>query len=311
MRGFSCSLLWHEPEVILASIRPSKRCRRERPRRLDEPIAGTQPDPPLDVGEQNQPLTPPQGTEVSDETSSQTQLAPIIPEGGYPGLFDPACMPTSAPENHSTATTEHIATADDAADSYLGEVNYEVVYGSEIRSDADGQRRQAPPSPEKHDLPPRDLQQAFQETFFENCFTWCPVFDYDTIQHDLAQSPLVANALGLAASHIKPPVIQHADPATYYDRMKQLFYGDKEPNLLMCLKAISLTYWWSPRPPSRVHRDTSWWWTTVAIRHAQHGGFHREPRPEQMVRSQVDPGLRRRIWWTFFVNIPPSPLLEM
>ncbi|KAI9046038.1 transcription factor domain-containing protein [Aspergillus affinis] len=190
----------------------------------------------------------------------------------------------------------------DAADSYLGDPGYGEIYGSEIRLNADDQRRQAGvPSPFV-DLPPPELVQGFEETYFEYCSTWCPVLDKKTIHGDLNISPLVMNALSLAASHVQPPVIIHAEPASYYDRVKQLFYGDQEPNLLLCLKAIALVYWWSPRPPSRVHRDSSWWWTTVAIRHAQHGGFHREPKTGQLDRSHIDIGLRRRLWWTFFAR---------
>ncbi|KAK1142948.1 hypothetical protein N8T08_007189 [Aspergillus melleus] len=188
----------------------------------------------------------------------------------------------------------------DAADSYLGDPGYGEIYGSEIRLNADDQRRQAEVPPPFVDLPPPELVQGFEETYFEYCSTWCPVLDKNTIQSDLESSPLVMNALSLAASHVQPPVIIHAEPVTYYDRVKGLFYGDQEPNLFLCLKAIALIYWWSPRPPSRVHRDSSWWWTTVAIRHAQHGGFHREPKPGQLDRSHIDTGLRRRLWWTFF-----------
>ncbi|KAH8429226.1 fungal specific transcription factor domain-containing protein [Aspergillus melleus] len=188
----------------------------------------------------------------------------------------------------------------DAADSYLGDTGYGEIYGSEIRLNADDQRRQAEVPLPFVDLPPPELVQGFEETYFEYCSTWCPVLDKNTVQNDLEASPLVMNALSLAASHVQPPVIIHAEPASYYDRVKQLFYGDHEPNLLLCLKAIALVYWWSPRPPSRVHRDSSWWWTTVAIRHAQHGGFHREPKPGQLERSQIYTGLRRRLWWTFY-----------
>ncbi|KAF9889916.1 hypothetical protein FE257_006788 [Aspergillus nanangensis] len=291
------------------SVRPSKRSKRRQSRQSNSGI------------QSNHPLTPPTATEPSESSVHAFPVAAsddTVGENGFPSfslgdICDPSPHSISDRGSHSAHPPAHHSThvdlpyismprQGDAADSYLGEPGYGVVYGSEIRQDADGQRTHTDMFPELVDLPPPELQQGFEETFFEYCYTWCPVIDRDTIHADMDKSPLVVNALSLAASHVCPPVIKHADPAMYYDRVKQLFYGDKEPNLLMCLKSIALVYWWSPRPPSRVHRDSSWWWTTVAIRHAQHGGFHREPKPGQMVRSPVSPGLRRRLWWTFFAR---------
>jgi hypothetical protein len=191
----------------------------------------------------------------------------------------------------------------DAADTYLGQTGFLELYGPETRLDADGQVQHRRRKPEALDFLPSELEQVFEETYFEFCHPWCPVLDRGSLPGELAQSPLLLNTLALAASHVQPPMIPCAGPAAYYDRAKQMFYGDKEENLIMCLKSIALMYWWSPRAPSRVHRDSSWWWTTVAIRHAQHGGFHREPKPGSLSRSNVDPGLRRRIWWTLFVSL--------
>ncbi|KAG2416996.1 hypothetical protein HFD88_008213 [Aspergillus terreus] len=296
---------------IDCSVRPSRRCKRRQTRAPD----GSIPD--------SSRYRPPTGAEAD---GSSVNPLPVATSGGDNGdrfplfplsdICDPSPRsmsdrePIPRPQQSVQPTQGDLPIGDsvsgprpgDAADSYLGEPGYGVVYGSEIRNDADGQRRHSNVLPESVDLPPPELQQGFKETFFEYCYTWCPVLDRDTIQSDLEKSPLVVNALSLATSHICPPVIKHAEPATYYDKVKQLFYGDKEPNLLMCLKSIALVYWWSPRPPSRVHRDSSWWWTTVAIRHAQHGGFHREPKQGQLVRSVINPGLRRRLWWTFFAR---------
>lgn len=155
------------------------------------------------------------------------------------------------------------------------------------------------------DLPPPELQQAFKETFFKYCYTWCPVLDAHTINTDLERSPLLMNALALSASHIQPPGMAHAAPSAYYDRANKLFYGNQETDLVMCLKGIALLYWWSPKSACILHRDSSWWWTTVAIRHAQYAAFHREPTSRHPMKIKIDSGLRRRIWWTLFVSLVP------
>ena len=260
-----------------------------------------------------QPTTPPVSHNSShglrsDQTSSE------INDGTSTFALHELCNAASLarnpyPANHESCkgifterANDMTSRQADAADSYLGDPVYGEVYGSEIRLNADDQRRQAETPQPFIDLPPPELLQGFEETYFEYCSTWCPILDKDTVQDDLRTSPLVVNALSLAVSHVQPPIIVHADPATNYGRVKELFYRNQKPNLVLCLKAIAVVYWWSPRPPSRVHRDSSWWWTTVAIRHAQHGGFHREPRFGQIGRSQFSTGLRRRPWWTFFVS---------
>jgi hypothetical protein len=151
--------------------------------------------------------------------------------------------------------------------------------------------------PDLLNLSQPDLQQSFAETYFEYCHPWCPILDRSTLTSDLAGSPLLENALALVGSHIQPPMVPHAGPASYYDCARRTFYDDEEPDLLTSLKAVSLFYWWSPRPPSRVHRHSSWWWTSVVIKHAQQAGWHRETDTDV---SQLR--MRRRIWWTAFVS---------
>lgn len=119
---------------------------------------------------------------------------------------------------------------------------------------------------------------------------------------DIARSPMLENALALAASHIQPPLVPHDGPATYYDRARTIFYNDDEADGLTALKALTLFYWWAPRPPSTAHRHSSWWWTSVIIRHAQQMNLHREPAENHPLRERMDLSLRRRIWWTAFVS---------
>lgn len=154
------------------------------------------------------------------------------------------------------------------------------------------------------DHPPLRLMSAFIETYFEYCFTWCPVLDVDMILEELTRSPLLSNALAVASSNVRPPLTPHDGPAAYYRRARHLFYDDEEPDAMLILKAALLFYWYSPRSTSMVHRHSSWWWTAVVIRHAQQMDLHREPSAAQTLEMGFDLGLRRRIWWTAFVRLP-------
>jgi len=285
---------------------PAQRSPRDAPQRNLNPIA----TPPLSTDNNSQSELM-QGSAIAasiegnhptfaseDLYQSQGSLPSVVHVGPSPSSRqDQAIISPSQPNEPLTPHTRN-----DAADSYLGETGFLELYGPETRLDADRQVQQNRDKPKDLDLPPPELQQSFEETYFEYCYTFCPILDRETLSSELQQSPLLLNSLAVVGGHVQPPMIYHTGPAVHYDRVKELFYGDKEENLIMCLKAISLVYWWSPRPPSRVHRDSSWWWTTVAIRHAQHGGFHREPRSGNSGRSSIDPGLRRRIWWTLFVG---------
>lgn len=155
-------------------------------------------------------------------------------------------------------------------------------------------------------IPQSDLRQSFIETYFEYCYTWCPVLNRSTISTELAQSRLLDNALALVGRHVRPPLIPQPEPGVYYDRARRLFYDDEEDDLLISLKAVSLFYWWAPRPPSVAHRHSSWWWTGVIIKHAQQAGFHRESAADE-ARSSTERSCRRRIWWTIFVSVPMRP----
>lgn len=150
-----------------------------------------------------------------------------------------------------------------------------------------------------------DLQQSFIETYFEYCYSFCPILCRETLQNELTRSPLLANALAAAASNIQPPLIPHEGSAAYYKTARTLFYDDEEADGMASLKAIALFYWWAPRGTTIVHRHSSWWWTSVLIRHAQQMNFHRERSFVLNRRDNLDLSLRRRIWWTAFVGKNP------
>ena len=185
------------------------------------------------------------------------------------------------------------------------DTGYLQVYGPENQFDAEMQELHAQlvPARESNDALSLDfgLQSTFLETYWEYCYCFCPVLDRTTVMSEMARSPLLTNAVALAATHVQPPLLPHDGPETYYDRARRLFYEDHETDNLTALKALSLFYWWAPRPPSTIHRHTSWWWQSVIIRHAQQMGIHREPPPDSPLNARLDLSLRRRIWWTAFV----------
>lgn len=150
-----------------------------------------------------------------------------------------------------------------------------------------------------------DLQQSFIETYFEYCYPFCPILCRETLENELARSPLLTNALAAAASNIQPPLIPHEGSAAYYKTARTLFYNDEEADGMTSLKAIALFYWWAPIGTVIVHRHSSWWWTSVLIRHAQQMNFHRERSIDPHRRENLDFSLRRRIWWTAFVSTNP------
>lgn len=201
--------------------------------------------------------------------------------------------------NNDSPTTQRTEDHSEHNDSYpVGH-----VFLPELQTNArDQERLIAERQPEVPCLPDPDLQQTFAETYWEYCYPWCPVLDQDTLGEELARSPLLVNALAVVGSHIKPPMIPHDGPASYYERARSRFYNDEEADVMTSLKAISLFYWWSPRPPTILHRHSSWWWTSVVIRHCQQLGMHREPGPDHPLRQQVDLNLRRRVWWTAFAR---------
>lgn len=178
------------------------------------------------------------------------------------------------------------------------------VYGPETHADAEQQELEATLEYgySLSDARQQELQQIYADTYVEFCYPWCPVLDVDRITEDTLRSPLLANALAIAGSHIRPPLIPHEGPATYYKRATSIFYNDEEASGIVTLQALSLFYWWAPRAVSRAHRHSSWWWTSVLIRHAQQMNLHREPGPSHTLRDVLHLSLRRRIWWTAFAR---------
>ncbi|KAL2849901.1 fungal-specific transcription factor domain-containing protein [Aspergillus pseudoustus] len=229
-----------------------------------------------------------------------------LPETGHPNLNPPPVdlvgdNPSCSP---ATCRTDDTETRRDLSSRY---------YELEIQADARNQEQRllTQRQPDVRLLPSPDLQQSFIETYLEYCSPWCPVLDRDQLNiDDLSQSPLLVNALAIVGSHIQPPVIPHDGPAAYYERARNLFYNDAEPDVVRSLQAVSLFYWWSPRPPSILHRHSSWWWTSCVVRHCQQLGVHQQPSlgPGPASSQHNHPAnhrshlIRRRIWWTAFAR---------
>lgn len=278
----------------------------------------------------NRPLTPPQSEVVvatADGSSSQADLtldtihfssSPGFQEIDLVGSEARSERPSSSVSNHTTSLLQGgqqgpSPSANSATSrpglitgSQRGDIDtgFLHVYGPENEFDA---QKQALEACLNQEYPLADPQQhglmgSFSETYFEYCYPWCPVLDPSTIDAEIARSPLLANALAVAGSHVQPPLMPCPGPAEYYKKAKTIFYEDGEMDELTTLKSIALFYWWAPRPPSLVHRHSSWWWTSVSIRHAQQMNLHREPSVDDPLREQLSLSLRRKIWWTSFVS---------
>ncbi|KAF5260504.1 hypothetical protein FOXYS1_8837 [Fusarium oxysporum] len=261
-----------------------------------------------DVGENNP--EPPDATEIDfdenvidpgmGDTPAPVHATPIHVAFNIPTAERAPDAAVNHPTKSSTSPTEG------AGRSHAGDVDtgFLQIYGPENQLEAEQQELVANLELRNPASDPRqqELQQSFSETYFEYCYPWCPVLDHDTLDSELARSPMLANALALAASHIQPPLIPHQGPAAYYDKARMMFYMDEEPDILTSLKAVSLFYWWAPRSPSTAHRHASWWWTSVIIRHAQQMNIHREPKQGSVASSALHLSLRRRLWWTVFAR---------
>lgn len=206
----------------------------------------------------------------------------------------------TTPSAHSSGSQQLPAQA-----SCFGETGYMQILsqtnGVEEYQVASGQ---LPTDHANVDAVSSSLQESFLETYFEYCFVWCPVLDHQFLnsQSDVTGSPLLRQALALCGNRINPPLIQYKDSVAYYNRAKELFYGNHEGNAILRLASIMLFFWWSIGATNLLNMDNAWWWTGVAIRIAHESGLHREPQPHQLIRTGETAGLRRRIWWTLFAR---------
>ncbi|KAH8897969.1 hypothetical protein GQ53DRAFT_885014 [Thozetella sp. PMI_491] len=250
------------------------------------------------------------GGHPASPSSADDTRAEVGSVGGAPLPSTPA-VPPPPYTNHHTLSPQSQRTTELLTGAPTGRSNnsdvdtgFLQVYGPENTFDAEQQELEVAMEQgyARSDAQQQELQQIFAETYFEYCYAWCPVLDPDRLPQDALRSPLLANALALAGSHIRPPLLPHEGPAAYYKRATSLFYNDAEADGVTTLQAISLFYWWAPRAVTIARRHSSWWWTSVLIRHAQQMNFHREPGPNYPLRDALDLGLRRRIWWTAFAR---------
>lgn len=151
-------------------------------------------------------------------------------------------------------------------------------------------------------LPPA-LRESYTEIVLKNCQAFCPAFERSLLGIPEFQNSLVLQqSIGLIGSAIQPSLLHDESPNTYYERAKVLIQGGYETNPLASIIAVMLFYWAAAAPPTIVSMNSVWWWVGVAERQAQEIGLHREPRADRPLRVGESPGLRRRIWWTLFVN---------
>lgn len=243
------------------------------------------------------------------EPMVSTPLPSIVgPQHGTSSLIHPS------PSQRSMYSVS--SRADLVAESIKGDIDtgFLQVYGPENEIEAQKETMTASFQIQRNHVPDQgqhDLMESFADTYLEYCYPFCPVLDPANIFDEISRSPLLANALATAGSHVQPPLVPHSGPAEYYAKARSLFYNDEEPDLMATLKAISLFYWWAPKAATIVHRHSSWWWTSVLIRHAQQMDLHREPSPSAMKNSRLTEyvlSIRRRIWWTAFVSVYDSLL---
>ncbi|KAK2771856.1 hypothetical protein CKAH01_14190 [Colletotrichum kahawae] len=316
-------------------LRPSKRTKRRRSRHQNKD--GPTPSATSAFGDEaitSNAHAIMDNIEVSsadfDEITPPTPLAPTQPRGH--SQHSDHRLPEPCLGRHSSANvrfheglavsspTQRSPSSDTRteglAESHTGDIDtgFLQVYAPENQFNAEKQALEACLEQRYNfsSAHEQDLQESFAETYWEYCYSWCPVLDPETLASDIARLPLLANALATASSNVQPPLVPHEGPAEYYKKARTIFYEDEESDGLTTLMALSLFYWFAPKPPSTVHRHSSWWWTSVIIRHAQQMNLHREPVAEHIPGSNLKLGLRRRIWWTAFEpslsDFPSDPI---
>lgn len=187
--------------------------------------------------------------------------------------------------------------------AYLGESGYMSIFSHELaEDDTTDPQEHATDLQSTHLIPV--LQESYLDTYFEYCYTWCPILDRNTMQTwpEFSGSQLLREALAVLGSQLSPPLIRHLKPTQHFQRFRKLFYDNHESQPLVRICAVMLLYWWSSGPPNVVSIDTNWWWMGASIRLAQEIGLHREQNTELVLRPGETNGLRRRIWWTLFVR---------
>ena len=191
-------------------------------------------------------------------TSSSTQ-----PPGPQPQAISAHSSPSQsadqqpfqsrgAPQSHTSDAhpSERDPPTVSSEQAYLGDTGIMPIFAQEHRAIARSSQYSHPaPKFTGLDLPPLELQESFGETFFDYCWPWCPILDERMLRSRMDESPsaLLINALALLGTRIRPPIVQHAEAAEYYDRAKMLFYTDQENDPIVSLQSIMLFYWWAPR----------------------------------------------------------------
>lgn len=154
------------------------------------------------------------------------------------------------PYHSDACPTEQDPPTVSSEQAYLGDTGIMPIFAQEHRAIARSCQSIHPASNiTGQDLPPLELQESFSETYFDYCWPWCPILDEPTLRSRMDDSPsaLLINALALLGIRIRPPIVQHAEAAEYYDRAKMLFYTDQENDPIVNLQSIMLFYWWAPR----------------------------------------------------------------
>lgn len=232
---------------------------------------------------------------VGHQAEAGSQISPVLPVPQNMTNESQGVCPNQSSRIFQPATQQP---------SYLGNSGYMQIFTNEIAvANTSTELLSAEVNHTLDDIP-AVLLESHMETYLDYVFTFCPIFDEDslTLGSDLWRSQLLKHALSLFGSNVKPPLIQHMSPSEHYNRAKSLFYGNSEGNPITRIRALMLFHWWSGSPPNVVSMDSNFWWMGVTIRLSQEIGLHLEQSAGATTRAQETLGLRRRIWWTLFVR---------
>ncbi|KAE9582664.1 hypothetical protein CGMCC3_g1934 [Colletotrichum fructicola] len=196
--------------------------------------------------------TPPAASASGDEGITSNAYAVMdniqVSSADFDEIIPPTPSIPTEPHGHSQHSDHHLPEPSPRRHSASN------VYAPENQSNAQKQALEACLEQRYNfsSAHEQDLQESFAETYWEYCYSWCPVLDPETLASDIARSPLLANALATTSSNIQPPLVPHEGPTEYYKKARTIFYEDEESDGLTTLMGLSLFYWFAPKPPTRA-----------------------------------------------------------
>ncbi|KAJ6104844.1 hypothetical protein N7523_011164 [Penicillium sp. IBT 18751x] len=145
------------------------------------------------------------------------------------------------------------------------------------------------------ELPGIALRQSLVDAFFDRCWSWSPVLEFEVTGAEQKSSLVIFQAVLMAGGVMRPRTCSPEMVSTFYRRAKALLDVQYEEDPLVHVAAAVILQWYTPTPVNDISTDVPRFWMTSALAIAHQLGLHREPSPNDPERH-----IRRRIWWSIY-----------